>query len=72
MIITEYSNTCYLYLASTERNQSTAWPNDLPKGSRANSIADLFIEPGIPARGPSIHLRSLAVSLFSESLLNYK
>lgn len=63
---------CYLLLASTGRNQSTAWTNDVPEGSRTNSIADLFIEPGIPACRPLIHLRSLAVSLFSESLLNYK
>lgn len=72
IIITKYSSTCYLHLASTGRNQSTVWSNDLPKSSRTNSIADLFIEPGVPARGPSIHLRSLAVSLLSESLLNYK
>lgn len=58
VIITKYSNTCYLHLASTGRNHSTARSNDLPKG-RANSIADLFIELGIPARDPSIHLRSL-------------
>lgn len=66
------SRRSHLPLASTGGNQSTAWSNDLRKGSKAKSIADLFIEPGIPAHGPSIHVRSLAVCLFSESLLNYK
>lgn len=62
IITTKHSNPCYLHLAGTGRNQSIRWSNDLPEGSRVNSIADLFIELGIPARGLSIHLRSFAVS----------
>lgn len=66
VITTRYSSACYLHLASPGRNTSTVWANRLPKGSRANSAADLVIEPGIPAPGPPIHLREALLSLLRE------